>query len=88
MSVGQRLQIRPGKPVNVLFFGFALFYPINIFIFNLKKNLTRGARELVSIALFVLVIGAIATKTNSTFEKTLIKRNCKRTQLPCNEKEE
>merc|ERR1711963_1024165 len=29
----------------------------------------RGARELVGIALFVLVIGAIATKTNSTFEK-------------------
>ena len=35
----------------------------------IKKILTRGARELVGIALLLLVIGAIATRTNTTFEK-------------------
>ena len=45
-----------------------VYYIIQLMVFILK-NLTRGARVGASIAVVLLVIGAIATRTNTTFEK-------------------
>ena len=45
-----------------------VYYIIQSMVFILK-NLTRGARVGASIAVVLLVIGAIATRTNTTFEK-------------------
>ena len=52
----------------LLFLFFDVYHIIQLMVFILKI-LTRGASELVSIVRLLLVIGAIATRTNTTFEK-------------------